>query len=218
MEKQKIKLIIAVAALVLLIAVAGVLYSRLGDKYKPGKLVIDSGPKDDTVEIGDTVKVELPKDTDTHGESNEETSEGSSEEGLAPDFAMTDRDGNKVKLSDFRGKPVILNFWASWCPPCQGEMPDFDAAYKNYGDRVNFIMLNVTDGYRETVSTAESFINEKGYGFPVYFDTELEGSMNYGASSIPMTFFIDAQGRMVAYGMGAIGKAELEQGMGMLLN
>ncbi|MBQ8208061.1 MAG: TlpA family protein disulfide reductase [Clostridia bacterium] len=222
MKKQQIKLIIAVAALVILIIVASVLYARLGDRYKPNSLITQGGSDTKTPvqdEIGDTVTVDLSGgETDAPEDTSETSAETESEDnGLAPDFSMADREGNSFKLSDFRGKPVILNFWASWCPPCKSEMPDFESAYKEYGEDINFIMLNVTDGSRETVETAKSFIESAGYTFPVYFDTGLEGSIAYGASSIPMTFFIDAEGKMVAYGMGMLDASSLAQGIGMLL-
>lgn len=102
---------------------------------------------------------------------------------------VEDKDGNTIRLSDFLGKPVIVNFWASWCGPCQSEMPDFDTFYTEYGDDIVFMMVNLTDGSRETKESAQKFIDENGYSFPVYFDTDLNGASTYGASSIPATYF-----------------------------
>lgn len=138
------------------------------------------------------------------------------EKELAPDFTVIDAEGNSVKLSDFRGKPVVLNFWASWCGPCKYEMPDFNEQYALLGDEVEFLMVNLTDGARETVDTAKKFIADNGYTFPVYFDTNSEAVLAYGAYSIPATYFIDAEGYGVAYARGAIDKDVLLQGIDMI--
>jgi thiol-disulfide isomerase/thioredoxin len=134
----------------------------------------------------------------------------------APDFTVLDREGNPVKLSDFAGKPVVLNFWASWCGPCKSEMPDFQEAWEKYDGKVVFMMVNCTDGSRETMDGALEFISEQGYTFPVYFDTTYEAAIAYGANSIPMTFFIDEGGNLIAYGQGALSAETLEKGIGMI--
>ena len=131
----------------------------------------------------------------------------------APEFTMTDRDGNEVNFSDFAGKPIVLNFWASWCGPCQMEMPDFEEMYQMYGQEVEFVMVNMTDGYQETFDSASSFITEKGYTFPVYYDTKMEGAYSYQVYSLPMTFFIDATGDVVASNRGMISGENLQQGI-----
>ncbi len=104
---------------------------------------------------------------------------------LVPDITVVDRSGSSVKLSDMRGKPVILNFWASWCGPCKSEMPDFEEAYKKYSSEITFMMINLTDGSSETVESASDFIDGEGYTFPIYFDTEQTASSAYGITSIP---------------------------------
>ena len=134
----------------------------------------------------------------------------------APDFTVYTADGKPVKLSDMKGKPVVLNFWASWCPPCKAEMPDFDEICKEYEGKVTFMMVNLTDGERETVESARNFIHMMEYTFPVYYDTEMEASTVYGIQSIPTTYFIDAEGRLVAYGSGSLDGATLRRGIGMI--
>lgn len=134
----------------------------------------------------------------------------------APDFTAIDRDGNEVTLSDFRGKPVVLNFWASWCVPCQIEMPIFEEAYTTYGEDIHFLMVNLTDGSRETVETAAEYLDSNGYTFPVYFDTSYSGAIAYSVMSIPVTFFIDAEGNVAAYTSSSISAAILQTGIDMI--
>ena len=136
---------------------------------------------------------------------------------LAPDFTMYDIDGNALRLSDFRGRPVILNFWASWCGPCKAEMPDLEAAYQAHGEEVQFLIVNLTDGQSETVEAASSYIASQGYTFPVYYDVDMEGALAYGIYVIPMTYFIDAQGTVRAIQEGMIQAEVLETNIQALL-
>ena len=133
-----------------------------------------------------------------------------------PDFTVYDVQGNAVKLSDYFGKPIVLNFWASWCGPCKMEMPDFNEKYLELGQNVQFLMINLTDGTSETVETASSFIAAQGYSFPVLYDTTGEAANTYGIYSIPTTIFIDAQGYGVAQATGAISGDTLQKGIDMI--
>ncbi len=132
----------------------------------------------------------------------------------APDFTVLDRDGNEVKLSDLRGKPVVVSFWASWCGVCKTGMPDFEEAYAAYGDNVHFMMVNLTAG-SETQDVARTYIEEKGYTFPIYFDTEMSAAGAYGVNAVPVTYLVDAEGNLVAYGQGRLGLDGIEQGIEM---
>lgn len=165
--------------------------------------------EDPIVTVGPDTAASEPEQEHTH-------EEGENEYDPAPDFTVYDADGKPVKLSDMKGKPVVLNFWASWCPPCKAEMPDFDAVCKEYEGKVIFMMVNLTDGERETVESARNFIHMMEYSFPVYYDTDMEASNTYGIQSIPTTFFIDADGGLVAYGSGALSENELRRGISML--
>lgn len=113
-------------------------------------------------------------------------------------------------------KTVLLDFWASWCGPCKQEMPDFQEKYTELGDGVQFLMVNVTDGSRESVDSASAFIEEQGYTFPVFYDSSLEAVTEYSISGIPATFFIDADGVIAAHAVGSISSSVLQQGIDMI--
>ena len=134
----------------------------------------------------------------------------------AADFTVIDSEGNSVKLSDMAGKPVVLNFWASWCPPCRVEMPDFDRVYKETGSEIKFMMVDLVDGQRETVETGAGYIRENGYSFPVYFDTEREGAAAYNVRYIPTTVFINSDGYVVNTAQGAINEVTLRKNIELI--
>ena len=132
----------------------------------------------------------------------------------APDFTVLDRDGNQVKLSDLRGKPVVLSFWASWCGICKTGMPDFEEVYADEGEDVHFMMINLTTG-SETEQVATDYVDENGYTFPIYMDTEIEAASAFGVTGVPITYFIDADGNLAAYGQGRLGTDGIRQGIDM---
>lgn len=149
---------------------------------------------------------------------NSERSSPDSTNGSAPDFTVFDQEGKPVKLSDFSGKPIVLNFWASWCPPCKSEMPHFNTVYSNRKDEVVFLMVDLVDGQRETKDKGLKYVSDQGYDFPVYFDTKQEGAMAYGVSSIPTTLFINAEGNIVNRYQGAINETTLIDGIKSITN
>lgn len=155
-------------------------------------------------------------DVDSASGSQEESAD-SDTGGLAPDFTVLDMAGNEVNLSDFFGKPIIINFWATWCGPCKSELPAFNNMYEKYKDDVHFLFVNLTDGSRETMEGVTQFMEEEGYTFPVYFDTTMQAATTYGAYSIPMTFLIDAKGVPVHSQMGAMPEETIEQFIEILI-
>ena len=128
---------------------------------------------------------------------------------------MLDANGNSVKLSDYKGKPVVLNFWATWCYYCKMEMPDFNKAYKNYPE-VQFLMVNATDGVRETVDKAKTYAENSGFSFDVFYDTKLDAVRKFYVTSFPSTFFIDKDGNIVAKGSGALDYESIIKGIEMI--
>ena len=134
---------------------------------------------------------------------------------LAPDFTVYDPEGKPVKLSELRGKPVVINLWTSWCIYCKQEMPDFEKLYEQYGQDVHFLMVNVTPA--DTRADAEKYIAESGYNFPVYYDTDGSLAENYYSGSVPTTYFLNAKGEAVTYVPGAVSADILEQGIQMIM-
>lgn len=199
MKARNILLIIGgVIVLAGLLFGASVLYKKMADK-------VDT---ENVVEFQTSAEVPVENGAPADG------AQGSTP---AKNFVMTDADGNEMMLSDLFDKPVVLNFWASWCPPCRAEMPDFEEMYKQHGDRINFVFVNLVDGSRETEETAKAFIEEQGFTFPIYFDIYGEGSEDYEIYYIPDTFFIDRHGDVVSYAVGGIDKDQMQAGIDNLL-
>jgi cytochrome c biogenesis protein CcmG/thiol:disulfide interchange protein DsbE len=108
---------------------------------------------------------------------------------LSPDFTLQTLDGQIVKLSDLRGKAVLINFWASWCPPCKAEMPAIQHVYDDYHDR-GLVVLEVNATNQDTLANAQAFLTENNLTFPVPLDTYGEVTRLYKINSFPTTFFI----------------------------
>ena len=129
---------------------------------------------------------------------------------LAPDFQLINLDGQSVSLGDFRGKPVLINFWASWCPPCRFEMPFIQEIYedKEWSDK-GLVILAINMG--ESPSTAKNFMQRYSLSFPVLLDISQDVSLQYNVPPIPKTFLIDKDGIIQGIKFGAFrNKAEIE--------
>lgn len=193
--KQNVKIIILAVLFIALLGGGIFAYNRLSKNYNETETVTLS-------------------DSDSSSNQSQSTEQ---QKNTAPDFTVVDYNGKQTKLSDKKGKPVVVNFWASWCGPCKSEFPAFEDAYNKYGNDVEFMMINLTDGYQETISSAKSFIDEQNYTFPVYYDTTMSASNAYGVFSIPKTLFIDKNGNVVQNRTGTISQDTLEQNIESLL-
>ena len=194
--KNKITFALLFVLLVLVIALGSVFYNRFSDDYT------------DNDELG-VVEKNTEKVTDKQDEKVQENAEESTEsenENVAPDVEFFDAFENSFMLSDFFDKPIVFNFWATWCGACKSHMPGFDNLYEKYKDDVNFIMLNVSDERK----TAEAFLEDNGYDFPIYYDDSNICSYVYGASSIPLTFVMKKGGEVYGYQIGALSEEALE--------
>lgn len=214
MEKKK-GFILITLVIVLVIGGAYLLYNKLGDRLTPNQLAATSQADAPADAAGSSDSSAAASTPDASGEQDDAAAP--TEPQKAPDFTVYDADGNAAKLSDFFGKPIVLNFWSSRCGPCKYEMPDFNEVYKEMGDSVQFLMVNMTDGSWDTKETATKFIEKEGYEFPVFFDTDQSAARTYGVYSLPTTYFIDANGVPAAWANSAINRATMEQGLSMIL-
>ena len=125
----------------------------------------------------------------------------------APDFTFTDLATGKVmNLSDLRDKPVYLNFWATWCPPCVGELPLIEKKYAEYKDKMHFVILSVDDNEQDPAR----FIKSKGYSFPAAYGDHQALGRAYGIDAIPASYIISADGHIVARIVGSMNESSLD--------
>ncbi len=189
--KSSIKWILIALVLVVVITGASVLYNNFSDDFV----------------------ITPPVQTTVNNNQDEQSNDGN--DYSAPDFTVLDYDGKQVKLSDFKGKPIVVNFWATWCFYCKEEMPDFNEAFKKYPD-VEFLMINATDGYKETIDSAKKYVEDEKFDFNVYFDTESEAVNAYYVNGFPATYFIDENGNLVTYANGMLDFESLEKGIELI--
>ena len=196
-------LLITLIVLLIVLGIAAALYPKLSAGMQTQQIA--------------TMPAATAEPTQAQTESTEAATEAATEppepEPIpAPDFAVQDWDGNEVHFSDYLGKPIVLNFWAHWCGPCQMEMPEFNAAYERLGGEVTFLMVH--EG--AAVDDGKEKVTEGGYTFPVVFDVDSSAGNMYGITAFPTTFFIDKDGNLQAYYMGAMDADLLQQGIDLI--
>ena len=148
--------------------------------------------------------------------SNEQQgSEKSQQIPMAPDFTLVDQYGQEHTLSDYKGKVVFINFWATWCPPCKAELPDIEEIYREYGmNKDDVVILGMTFPNMDREKSKEEiieFIEEKGYTFPTLFDESMELAYKYYINAFPTTFLINKDGTVEGYASGMLTKETMKE-------
>lgn len=144
----------------------------------------------DAENVDEVQKVEEDKEEE-ESEKPEEIKVGLDIGNKAPDFELQTLSGDEVKLSDFQGKRVMINFWATWCPPCRAEMPDMEKFYQDKD--IEVLAVNLTES-ENSLKDVEEFSNEFGLTFPILLDTELVAATLYAIKPIPTTYMVDSNG------------------------
>lgn len=160
-----------------------------------GILIFNFAEKNKEQSAADTDKtaVNISKDPDVKGAAIVSPGKSSIEPGQpAPDFELESLDGDTVRLSDFRGKKVFLNFWASWCGPCRIEMPEMQKFYDEHKDEVEIVAVNT----EPNVGKARNFIEENGYTYPILLDKDMKVANQYAIFGLPTTYFIGTDGKI----------------------
>lgn len=204
---NKKALLITVIVLLVVLGVAAVLYPKLSAGMQPQQLATMPAT---------TAATESPPEETTEATESAETTAATEapepEPVFVPDFTVLDWDGNEVKLSDYFGKPIVLNFWAHWCGPCQREMPEFNTVYEELGGEVTFLMVHVG----AAIDDGKEKVTEGGYTFPVVFDDSSMAAAIYGVNVFPTSFFINADGTLGGYYMGVMNRELLQQGIDLI--
>lgn len=189
------------------------------------KEVSESSVKDNEVSESSVVDNEVGESSIEASESGE-SSDTKTNTTLAFDFTLVDQNGNEHTLFDYKGKVVFLNFYATWCPPCNEELPDIEKLYKEYGsNQGDVVFLGITNpkskdfpnNADEDEDYIKSFLNEKDYTFPTLFDTTGEILQKYGISAFPTTFIFDKEGNMLGYVPGMMTEDIMKKVIGQAL-
>lgn len=193
------------------VKVGGVLMILMGVLMFTGKMNAFTGYLSGGTNANLESQEETEKESEDVSEDKEENKEDESKETVVPaiDFTLKDQFGNEHTLSDYKGKTVFLNFWATWCGPCRSEMPDIQKLYETYdteGDNAVIILGVAAPGLGQEKDEAgiKAFLDENGYTYPTLMDTTGDLFSEYGISSFPTTFMIDREGNVFGYVSGAL--------------
>jgi len=183
--------------LVIILAVAGAVWMG-GSKGETSDEAPVKGPEESTAK-----SEEAPSSPPQDSSAVEKPQQGF----RAPNFKLRTLDGKTVELAKNGGKPSFINLWASWCPPCKMEMPHIQEAYEKYGDRVNFLMVNLTE--TDDLDKMKEYLSTEGFTFPVLLDEKGEVADRYGVMSIPMTYAVNEEGVIIHKQMGAMSREQI---------
>lgn len=222
-KKSKLGLIVLCVLLVGLIAAGTVVYPKLTAQVEQEQAAATTEAPAAT---GITAETEAPSVTlqpaaQPEEDKTEKTAEKTAEKpaevfgpvmkNMAKNFTAYDDAGNPVTLRDMRGKPTVVNFFASWCGPCKMEMPYFETCYLEYGEQVNFMMVNLCAFGNDTKENGKKLVEEGGWTFPVYFDSDGDAAMGYAIRSMPTTIFVSADGELKGRHTGMIPEETLRR-------
>ncbi len=127
---------------------------------------------------------------------------------LAPDFELKQPDGSALKLSSFKGKPVLINFWATWCAPCRVEMPEIASVYQQY-KKDGLVVLGVN--IKDELADVKKYIEDGGYSWPILMDYDSKVKDTYQVTGYPFSLFVDREGFIRAMQVGGMDKKGLEE-------
>ena len=224
MKKNNKNLIITIIAIVAIFILAAIFYPKLSasqtqQSYQPtiNEDLDNAKVEAPTVSVSDNSNTPDPKtpdeaDTTSQDDDSQATEEEQEESKMIPDFPITRLDGSEGTIHEdlIEGQPTVINLFASWCPPCQAEMPDFVEAAKTYKGKVNFMFFDSFDGERETEEKLRAFMEEMNFedDFNVYLDPGYLGYI-FNSNSIPVTIMLDKEGNVSHGYQGMVAKETL---------
>ena len=230
--QSKKGLFVISGVLVFVIALAAVGYNVLGAQQStvPNLTTISSSAATTSSPGGSSASASADAATNEAASSAEQTTQAptadavsstdassSSSQEAEPmrfaDFTVTDLDGNSVNLSSAYGKPTLLGFWATWCPPCNQEAPGLQKLYETYGDRVNFMMVDAASDGRDNADIVRNWMDEGGYTYPVYLDLTGDASIECQIHYLPTMIVLDKEGNVLT---GFSGVLDEESGVQLI--
>ena len=201
---QKTKTIIAIILFIIFIVVIAVSYQLLKNEEEEKKLSQLEQRKNQVENIS------------TEQIGNQTTSSSQKNQQKYIDFTVENELGEMVSLSQYIGKPIVINYWATWCAYCIEEMPYFNKMFEKEKENITFFMINATDGVRETKEKAKNYVQKSNYQFPIFYDTNYSARNNYYIDGYPTTIFIDKEGNLFDIYYGAISEKTLTKYMNLL--
>ncbi len=228
MDKKQRNLYITIIAFVIIIVVATIAYNRLKDTAEPVSftptLAQYTAPAEPVPAPEQKAMAATPAAEESEVAAAQEESADVAEAAeddllgpVMPDIPLFTLDDQQTSFDEVRaGRPAIVNYFASWCPPCKAELPYFEKAWQQYGDEIAFIFLDSLDGQRETKATIDKFIKEFPFRAPVYWDEGIFAFI-FNTNSLPTTVFFDRDGRIVTGFLGMVNENALEESIQLLL-
>lgn len=209
--ENKRGVIVAAIALVVVLVLAFVGYQVLAPKQ---------------AETQPAAQSSQPQSADASQQQSQPSSQPQSQQSQKEPLKLADydatvytADGQPKKMTELAaGKPLVINFWATWCSYCVQEMPDFQRIFHDYGDKISFAFVDSTDGRRETKEAAQSWLAENGLDdLPAYYDTDLDATATFGASSLPSTVVVSSNGEILMAKPGRINDASMRSALDTLV-